>query len=65
MKTVHCFVPDCIQHSDTHIYRYLSLSAGTQCLRKFELGLCQYNELRVLFYIQSVRVQAHCIVVDV
>ena len=31
-------------------------------LKKFEL--CKYNELRVLFYIQSVRVQAHCGVVD-
>ena len=26
VKTVHCFVPDCIQHSDTHTFCYLSLS---------------------------------------
>ena len=26
VKTVHCFVPDCIQHSEAHTWCYLSLS---------------------------------------
>ena len=33
LKTVHCFVPYCIQHSETHTCCYLSLSQESNVKR--------------------------------
>ena len=62
MKTLHCFVPDCIKHSKTPTCCYLSLSQEPNVKQSLNYA---NNELRVLFYIQSVRVQAYRGVVDI
>ena len=51
VKTVHCFVPDCIQHSETHTCGYLSLSQepnikqSLNCANRMSYGCyCLFKE---------------------